>query len=386
MLFGKKNLRSMWERVFKVAMSLGEKPEDAEDMASKAVLAFMECDDEVNNPEAYANGVLRNLRRGPRNGRHRREIILEDPHRGQVEPRCEMDDGEVMLRQAAALQHVLHFGRRPRRGTTALLTRASRIDPGSVEMAFIYINTVLARVPVAPKTRRKGKHLYGELLRKAEDRVTVDRERMPDSPDAFARRPEAWVGEDAEHELSGNATEAVKLLRLLFPTVSEPEAIDLAVAVEQEVWRDRDRGVSHYMFLHSDDYPPEDEDRDALAVQLKGLWKWEDGGELVLTVDDPCKIDLKVTARDRAFLVQAPTGEQCFGAPLPAEAEGCLLEALEYDPPDEEVDAYYTILEPQKADHIGDVAEFILDTLLYAYGWNPNDGVEWVCEYDGWEA
>lgn len=165
----------------------------------------------------------------------------------------------------------------------------------------------------------------------------------------------------------------------------EPVAIDHAVAVEKEVWQGRNFGESGFMFMHTHEHVPEDEDLDDLTDQLKRLWKWEDGGELVLTITEPRRLDLRVTAREKAFLVEAPTGEQCFGAPLPREADEILREVFKYDPPDEEMDCNYTILDPERAENVGDVANFLLGTLEHVYGWDPDDGVEWECEYDSWE-
>jgi len=395
MLWDEKTWKEMRERMFRAAKAMGAEEADAEDMASKAALALLEkvekCADpdtpvEIENPAAYMNGALRFIGKAPVNGRHRKELVLEDPH--ESAGLChEVDQGTLeTLELATALQQVLHFGRKQEQGTTTLVLRASHINLSSVRMMLRYLQHVLVKAPVDPHIRRERLALFARLMRRAMDRVKLDAEHYPEDPAAFDQNPEGWISdEDNLLALSANAGDAFKLMKLLFPRMPEPVAMDHAVAIEEEVWQGRDLGMSGFMFLHSADHVPEDLDRDDLAAQLKRLWKWKDGGELMLTISDPCKIDLKVTARDRAFLVEAPTGEQCFGAPLPEAAEGCMLEALEYDPPDEEVDTYYTILEPEKAVHMADVAKFLLDTLEYVYGWNPQEGVEWTCEYIDWE-
>ena len=389
MLWSEQTWQNLWTRMIEVAKKSARNEAEAEDMAAEATLSLLEHLDDVEVSEkAYLWGALRNIMKKPGKKIRSREPIPAVPYKEQELPDHERDDSaKWMLESAAALQQVLAFGRQQKRGTTTLLLRASRIDLTSSEMTFRYIFRVLKTAPVDPKTRRKGLTLFWQLMKRAAERVTVDTEHMPDARDAFELRPEAWIGEEHDlRELSGDAADAAKLLRLLFPRMPEPVAMDHAVKVEAEVWKDRDRGVSHYMFLHHDEHPPEEADHDGLVEQLKRLWKWEDGDKLVLTARCAgVDVAIKLIARDKAFLVEAPTGEQVFGASLPGVAEEVLLEALEYDPPDEEVDAYYTILEPEKPDHMEGVAEFLLSTLEYCYGWNPDDSIGWECTYDSWE-
>ncbi len=395
MLWDEQTWKKMRDRMFRAARAMGAQEADAEDMASKAALALLEgverCADpdnpeEIVNPSGYMWGSLGKIRHAHMKSRDRDKAIADALHE-DLGPGNEVDQGTLeALELAAALEQVLRFGRNQGRGTTTLVLRASRINLSSVKMMLRYLSRVLEKAPVDPKTRRKGLKLFARLMRQAMDRVKLDPKHYPEDPGAFEQRPEGFiVGEDHQRPLSGNAGAGLRLLRLLFPRMPEPVAIEHAVAVEEEVWQGRRFGQSGFMYLHTPEHTPENEDLDELIVQLKRLWQWEDGGVLVLTVTEPRKIDLRVTAREKAFLVEAPTGEQCFGAPLPHETEEVLREVFEYDPPNEEVDCNYTILEPERAEHMGDVAKFLLGTLEHVYGWDPDDGVEWECVYDGWE-
>ena len=72
--------------------------------------------------------------------------------------------------------------------------------------------------------------------------------------------------------------------------------------------------------------------------------------------------------------VTAPIGEQFFGRAVARGGGGDLEE-----------DCYYAVLELEKPDHMEGVAEFLLGTLEYCYGWNPDDSLGWECTYDSWK-
>lgn len=380
-----------WEdlrkRMYASARKAGASHEDAEDMSQQAALEFMERWEKARDRNKYPWGILRNLKAKPRNGRHKREVIIEDANvfrRDEVAPLGVNAGALQWMFLATTIRQVLHFGPLQERGRVSLLLRESRIDPSSAIMQLTYLAKLLDEAPVDHHTRNSARERFQRLFEKALDRVQVDTETVHGVENPMNSGTMGWR-EDKNgnrRELSGNASEGLELMRLLFPRLPEPVAMDHAEAVEEEVWAGRDRGVSVWAFKIEDD-PQEDEDVREVSEQLKELWKWPHGGELRVTAETVTgDVAVRVFADDRVLYLDVPTGEMCFGQPLSSDAVQ-LLKDLGYDPPDEESDCYHMDLDIRNRDHNEDVVEFVFETLETVYGWDPDDPFAWACEFCG---
>lgn len=149
--------------------------------------------------------------------------------------------------------------------------------------------------------------------------------------------------------------------------------------VEAEVWEGRDCGTSIWACAIADDRP-DTADVDDVVGEVQRLWQWAPGGQLVLTTEGPCKVSLQVTAERGELQVTAPTAAQC-GLPLSAEEER-MLGDLDYQPPDDELDAYHVLLDITQKDQLEREVPVLFDTLEHVYGWCPEDGFSWQCEYN----
>ena len=292
-------------------------------------------------------------------------------------------DAEVLqwMFLAGVIRQVLHFGRRQERGHVELLLLESRINPSSVLMAFTYLARVLDTAPVDPHTRRGARALFQRLFERALDRVQVDTTTVVPPEERDGPERGGWVEDgDARRELSGNAADAVEMMRLLYPSVPEPVAIEHAMAVEAEVWAGRDRGTSLWAFAIRDEH--EEDGTRELGDELKELWAWPHGGELTITAEaGGCEITLEVVADERVLMLDAPTGEMCFGRPLSSDAVSALVDELEFDPPDDDSDCYHMDLDIRRKDQNDKVVAFLFET-LEVYGWDATDDLfGWECEF-----
>ena len=384
--------KDMRDLAYGLARRRGASHVHADDVAQKAlmVLAAKMEQEVVNNPGGFIYRTVYFLMLGPRDGRPRWEDPLDDPTLiPGAEPGVIAEPGAggvetyavQWMFEAAALTQVLHFGELQERGHIVLLLASSDIDPSSVEMAFEYIERLVATAPADPHTRRNARDKFQRLLGRAKLRVKIDTETV--ITEGWREKGRGgWSEQDGDrHELSGNALDGVTLLRLLFPRMPEPVAVAHAVAVEKVTWEGRDRGASLWVFKAVDD-PPEDEDVREVVDALKQLWKWKDGGELAVTMGVRDEVTIRISAGERHLLLEAPTGEQCFGQPLSSDAVEVLVEDLAFDPPDEEFNTYTIELAIKKKDHNEDVVDFVFETLETVYGWDPDhDTFSWQVEY-----
>ena len=102
---------------------------------------------------------------------------------------------------------------------------------------------------------------------------------------------------------------------------------------------------------------------------------------LTLSMGDNDEVTVRISAGDKHLLLEAPTGEQCFGRPLTADAVEALAEDFGFDPPDEEFDTYTMELKIEKKDHNADVVGFVFEALEEVYGCDPDDASAWQVEY-----
>ena len=93
------------------------------------------------------------------------------------------------------------------------------------------------------------------------------------------------------------------------------------------------------------------------------------------------EVTVSILAEDKHLLIEAPTGEQCFGQPLPADTVEVLVKEFGFDPPDEEFDTYTMELEIKKKDRNADVVSFVFELLEEVYGRDPEDPFAWEVEY-----
>lgn len=376
-------------RMIGLALSKGVLLEDAEDMANDAVVALLEHLDGARNPKNYYCGTFRNLlmgwmrrKYGPRAVDLPVELLADASPLGM-----EMDPFKLQLLYfAAAVRHVVTFGLQYARGTTVLLLDRSSIEMSSVRMASHYLSEVLDRLVAAgltsSKTRKKKVDRFRDLLVKSLDHVAVytDLEDVAEpAPGDTDNRIVIDDGEGGRRELSGNASEAVTLIGMLFRDISVWDAIEHAVAVEDEVFEGRDRGVSQWFFAIEDEHPPEDDEVADVVFHLQKLFKDDRAaGEVGVTGLGPRGVTVVADVDGDDVMVLAPTGEQGLGEPLDAGAVGELVEQG-FDPPSSEIDAYHVVLDVTTKDHLTDVPRTMLET-LESYGWRPEDGWEWYCE------
>lgn len=376
--------------MIRTARARGATFADAEDMASEVAAALVNRAAEVRDPEAYAWGAFRNQLMQWMRGRYKPGVPLEHADGvPDVAPPAFETRQRVMryLRLTTAIQHVLEFGRLQQKGTTTLLLRESRFDPGCLELELEYLYKVLEEAPVAARTRRRAQDTFTRLLTRALERVKVDARQGPADEEPPDMDTGAYVlGDEERRMLSGNAVDAVDLLLLLFPRMTEPVAMEHALAVQDDVWQGRDRGVSYFTFEFDDQHPSGTEDLDDLDRQLRRLWRWEHGGELLVTAGARPEVSVRVTAAEGDLLVEVPASAECFADPPSAGGVQVLLHELDYDPPCDEIDTYNMELTFTGPHQMIGVARLIFNTLERAYGCDPDDGVAWVCDYDKEEA
>lgn len=389
MLWSNEHWKTLRDKAYQIARALGAGHHEADDSAQTAILALKKRRDRalageqepLRNPEGYLYRAIERMVKKPENGRRQWEVI-KDPttlQEMQGHGARAADDVPQWMIDAAAVLQVVHFGQLQELGRVVLLPASSRIDPSSVEMARAYIARLLDTAPVARKTRKKAKEKFARLWARALQRVRVDMTGVIDEEDYEEPGKVDWLDMNgARRELSGNASDGVALLRLLFPRMHMLKAVEHAVAVVDEVWAGRDRGTSLWAF-HIDREP--DKVRE-VEHHLKELWRWPYSGELTVTAGEECDICIRVTVVEGVFMVDAPTGEQCFGRPLSSDAVEVLVEDLGYEPPDDEDDGYFVGYEFDKKDHVEDLVALIFDT-LEVYGWDSSEDFDWACEYDG---
>ncbi len=403
MLWSNEYWKRLRDKAYKIARALGASHVDADDIAQTAVLALEKrCDralageaEPLDNPGGYLYRTIMRLVAKPQNGRrwweelNGDEVFFEEAGDGSGD--LERYALQCMV-HAGAIRQVLQFGEQQERGHVAVLVRESRFDPSSVEMADTYIEKLLDEAPADDKTRRKAKKKYRRLMARALRRVEVDTETVLGDVDREDSGLRGWAEADGvRRELSGNATEGVELLRLLIPSMAEPVAMEHAIATERKVWAGRDRGTSLWAFGIHDNQ--EDDGIREVEDELKELWRWTtrkqcpkswDGnrcGELTVTGSTGSgEVTIRVMADQGMLMLDAPTGEMCFGQPLPVSVVAVVVDDLEYDPPDEESDCFHMDLEIRKKDHNARVASFIFET-LEVYGWAPVGDFEWACEF-----
>ena len=376
--------KEMRDVAYGTARKRGATHAHADDLAQKAVMilaARMERE-EVRNPAGfvYRTVCVLTLRRDE--GRPQWEDLMDD-----VTPllRDELASSNVgtcavqWMLNAAALLKVLHFGWQHGHGRLRLLLASSEIDPSSVEMAFEYIERLIRTAPADPHTRRNAREIFQHLFTWALESVEIDTEKVV--TEEMQEMGRGWVERDgARRQLSGNAQDGVTLLRLLFSRMPEPVAMAHAMKVEEQTWAGRDRGSSIWAF-EVVDLSPEGESVREVEEDLAHLWKWQHGGELTLSMGHNAEVTVSLLAEDKHLLIEAPTGEQCFGQPLPADTVEVLVKEFGFDPPDEEFDTYTMELEIKKKDRNADVVSFVFELLEEVYGRDPEDPFAWEVEY-----